>query len=678
MILLLGLTLPLALQLPRLTVDTSNASMAGTRPTVDSNAVMSSLPAQSLLIAVTADTPFSPAQWRAMSEFVGAVKKTDGVRGVWLPFIKGDGSLMNTLIRFVPSARQLASMLQLLRSEDDCTLGMLVMLSPEVGSDHKRTELLACLRHLLANWPVPASRACLVGLPVVEEEVGQLIQRDQGLLLPLSGGVLLLMLWLIYRDKLGVLVPVAVIGMAVVWTLGIYAWRVQQLNVVTSLLAPVVMILSLATAIHVVEAFWSCQREPRTRHAAVKAALAIVWRPCLFSALTTAAGLGALTLSSIPAVRLFGQYSALGVMLSFVFGISIAPYLCSLTWFTRHRCARTRRSVPWMIGCLKGCYRLGWYRRKTVLVVVCGISLLAVLGLTGLHSNTNLIDYLHQDSDLVKTSRLVDDHLVGVNTLDCRIQCETQRPNEAEQAAFLLGIAQMTPVNGVMPGPFNEDQGIWPMTLRVRAIGSYKARVLLADLEALARQQFGAETQIGFGGDFYRMVTDSDQLVRDLVRSFALALTVIMLLIGLQLRSVYITLIAMIPNLLSVLWIFGVMGWLGIDLSTGTAMIACVVLGLAVDHTIHYLAFLRHTKQRLSGRAIWQTTGRIGPALIISTLTLAAGFGVGIAGSFKPTIYFSLFTALAMVTSLFCNLIVIPALLRCKPDILEEAVDSCK
>ncbi len=92
---------------------------------------------------------------------------------------------------------------------------------------------------------------------MVNETVGEMIERDQGLLLPLSVGVIALLLWLIYRNPMGVIVPMAVIGLAVVWTLGLYAWQVRQLNVITSLLAPVIMILSLATAIHVVEAFQS-------------------------------------------------------------------------------------------------------------------------------------------------------------------------------------------------------------------------------------------------------------------------------------------------------------------------------------------------------------------------------------------------------------------------------------
>jgi predicted RND superfamily exporter protein len=454
----------------------------------------------------------------------------------------------------------------------------------------------------------------------------------------------------------------------VAWTLGIYAWRVQQLNVVTSLLAPVVMILSLATTVHVYEAFLGYRPQCQTTAQALAMSLRNIWRPCLFSALTTGAGLASLMCSSIPAVRLFGLYGALGVLLSFVFGISVTPLLLSWPIFDKWTTHAPHQST-WMGRLLATCTHLGWYRRKQILAAFSGISLLALIGLTQLHCNTNLLDFLNQDSELVHTSRLVDDRLIGVNTLTCRITSASGLvpPSQAYQA-FLTEIENLDSINGVIPEAMTHDTAsqaqTWDVTLRVRAIGSKQALNLLTTLKTLAQHHFGPDATLRFGGYFYGIVTESDQLVTDLIRSFALALSIITILIGIQLRSFKATLMSLVPNVLSVLWIFGLMGLIGIDLSTGTAMIACVVLGLAVDHTIHYLSSLHHNQHPNLFQAIYRTTLGVGPALVISTLILAAGFGVGTAGSFKPTIYFSLFTALAMLAALFCNLLGMPVLMN--------------
>jgi predicted RND superfamily exporter protein len=659
-----ALTLIPASQLSHLTVDTSNEAMSAAE--AQAGDVFESRP--TLLIVVSSDLPITPVQWQTLHRLTAAVGKVPGVDSAVLPLLQADGWTVRLFRKVHPGgATRLQNLLRLLRSEDDRTLGLLVMLSPEAAMGAQRTQTLADLRAVLDAHQEAGLRTSLVGLPVVNEAVGELVRRDQSLLLPLSAGVIFGMLLLIYRRPTGVLLPLVVIGLAVVWTLGIYAWHVQQLNVVTSLLAPVVMILSLATAVHVYEAFLACQEPTRSAAEIVRSAVGRVWRPCLFSTLTTAAGLASLTCSSLPAVRLFGLYGALGVTLACLFGLTVMPWL--LLFCVTPRSARAPAGVTWVPRLLTASTHLGWDRSKVVWTALFGLSCLALVGVSRLHSNTDLMAYLRQDSDLVRTSRFVDQHLIGINTLTCRITPQTASAFDSNAYDdFLAAAAGIDGINGVLPeasnGALESDGDTWNCTLRVRSIGSRRARVLLATLTDLVRQHFGPQAEVHFGGYFHRIVTESDQLVRDLVRSFALALTIITLLIGLQFRSWRATWMSLVPNLLSVFWIFGAMGLAGIDLSTGTAMIACVVIGLAVDHTIHYLSFLHRTSQPHLRQAILDTNQQVGPALVISTLILAAGFGVGMAGSFKPTIYFSLFTALAMLAALFCNLTVIPMLIR--------------
>jgi hypothetical protein len=121
--------------------------------------------------------------------------------------------------------------------------------------------------------------------------------------------------------------------------------------------------------------------------------------------------------------------------------------------------------------------------------------------------------------------------------------------------------------------------------------------------------------------------------------------------------------VSLIANLLPVLWTAGFMGFAGIELSTGTVMIASVVIGLAVDDTIHYLTrFVREGSAGCVG-AIRRSTVEVGPAMITSSLVLTLGFWVGGFGSFRPTIYFSLLTGATMLTALVCDLFVLPAAL---------------
>jgi len=118
-----------------------------------------------------------------------------------------------------------------------------------------------------------------------------------------------------------------------------------------------------------------------------------------------------------------------------------------------------------------------------------------------------------------------------------------------------------------------------------------------------------------------------------------------------------------IPNVMPIVWTGGMMGAFGIDLSTGTTMIASAVIGLVVDDTIHYLDTFDRAYTGDAAAAVWQTTNGVGTALLMNNLLLVLGFWVGCFGSFKPTIYFSLFSGVTLLTALICDLFLTPACL---------------
>src|SRR6185503_14432694 len=142
-------------------------------------------------------------------------------------------------------------------------------------------------------------------------------------------------------------------------------------------------------------------------------------------------------------------------------------------------------------------------------------------------------------------------------------------------------------------------------------------------------------------GALYHVVRDSTRLVRQQVSSFGTAIVLVVLAIGLLFRSLTFTILALIPNVMPILWTGGLMGFAGIELSTGTAMIASAVLGLVVDDTIYYLAHYRHAYRGDAVAAIHATTRAVGAPVTAASVSLVLGFWVGALGSFKPTIYFS-------------------------------------
>jgi len=131
-------------------------------------------------------------------------------------------------------------------------------------------------------------------------------------------------------------------------------------------------------------------------------------------------------------------------------------------------------------------------------------------------------------------------------------------------------------------------------------------------------------------------------------------------------RSIRWTLIALVPNALPILMVMGLLGWLGLKINMGAAMIAAVSMGLSVDSSIHYLASYR--RERVAGRSVSEALNlvqqSVGRAAVLSTLALIVGFMVLCTSEFVPTIYFGALVSLAMFGGLAGNLIVLPLLLH--------------
>jgi len=196
---------------------------------------------------------------------------------------------------------------------------------------------------------------------------------------------------------------------------------------------------------------------------------------------------------------------------------------------------------------------------------------------------------------------------------------------------------------------------------QIHAVGSAVAAPLEDRILDQARVIFGPDYALAVTGAFHRMTRDSNRLVERQLESFSLAFVLVILAVGAMFRSLRLMAVAIVPNVIPIVWTGGLMGFAGIPLSTGTTMIASVVLGLAVDDTIHYLTRFQRERSRGVRAAICATTTGTGRALVISSAVLVIGFWVGALGSFKPTIYFSLLTGITMISALLCDLLVLPA-----------------
>ena len=155
-------------------------------------------------------------------------------------------------------------------------------------------------------------------------------------------------------------------------------------------------------------------------------------------------------------------------------------------------------------------------------------------------------------------------------------------------------------------------------------------------------------------------------LIGDLLRSFGFAFVAITLIMIVLLRELKLGLISMVPNLLPIACILGVMGAAGVPLDTNTMMVASVIIGIAVDDTIHFLHQFRSHYRMFDdvSRAIDHAFEHSGRAMVTTSIILVTGFASLAGASMLSTQRFGILVAGAVVFALLIDLIFAPAMLR--------------
>lgn len=593
---------------------------------------------------------------------------------------------------------------------DGQTAGLVVFFPDQPAGPQWRAQLLDAVHTLSQSLTPYGVRLHLTGIAAQKQEVTRYVQRDERVLLPLAVFVLGITLGLFYRHWLAIVLPLTGAALTVVAVLGGLVLLGVRLNAITSLLPPVLLVLAVTPSIHLLQFWWlhATESDPFRR---AKQTLAARWRPCILCALTTAAGFAALGWAETPAVRQFGWSAAFGALLALLFsltcttvGLTFAP---AAGW--QPDASRSHRIMGRMVTrCTDWAIRAPMVVFASAMIV--GLALAS--GIPHLRNNTDLIRFLRGDAPLRRDTLWIDAHLTGPYPLDFVVRSQKGEPLassellqrvdrwQAEMRAVpgvrsvvsmvdfvrqlyrvefaqsapvvppddatvweLLELLKHAPDQVLLRRLFTSDYRLMRVHVRLGAVGTEDLQRIAHDLAERGRQALGEGYEIRPTGAFYRLARDSNALVRDQVRTFAVSLTLVALLMGLALRSATVAAVALIPNLLPLLMVGGIMGFAGIDLSTGTAMIAAAALGLVVDDTIHYLVHFRSVFRGDPAQALEQTARTIGAALVLNNTVLVAGFWVGMAGSFLPTVYFSFLTGLIMILALLCDLLVTPACL---------------
>jgi predicted RND superfamily exporter protein len=678
-----------------------------------------------LIVALPHEDPFTPEALGALKTLTALIADVENVEQVaslaTMPVVRHvmgipvPGRLLDPL----PGTPLEAQALREKAMADELALGRLVSAdgrttfiiaqSKPLPLDGK-IELIRRVKDLLASDGRRGYR--LSGIPLLDAEFARMSTRENRIFIPVSLGMVLIVLFVLYRSFRVMAACSGVVFLSLGVTLGVFAATGRTFNIMTSLVPPLLVAIGIADTVHLLNHYIEELNLGRNRLAALEEAMRRMFAPCLFTSLTTAVGFLSLVLADIRPVREAGIFGALGILVAFGFSFTFFPAVIS---FLPERIFLRRGGQPAGRDILKRLLltQLGWVLRARwpVMALAAVVAVFAVMGLFRLMPETFVLNFFREDNEVRRSWEFMEEKGLGVSSAQIVLEGEPGSFRTAEglvaidaietAASSIKGVRKAISVvdflrygerlfggdgksiprlaellkdprvkdTGLLRGYVNPDASRARVSLTLRSMSDRENLIFIAGLHS--------HFPNGRVGPFRYTVTGAaivfSKLNRVLMRSqektaltacIAICLAMILLL-----RAPLLGLVGMIPNLLPIIVTLGLMGWFGISLDVGTMIIAGVAVGIAVDDTIHYLTRFRIEAQ--GGDPPHEVLQRchvtVGKAIVYTSVILFCGFIVIGLSSFRPVLSFGLLTGLTMVFAMVGDLTLLPAILRVLP-----------
>ncbi len=583
------------------------------------------------------------------------------------------------------------------------------------------------------------ARIFLGGVPMIAADMVSFVRSD---LVVFGGGILLfivgLLAW-IFRRLRWVILPLSACAASSVFMMGFLGWADWHLTVISSNFVALLLIITLSITIHLVVRYreLAASQPDASQEDLVWSMARLMYRPCLYTSLTTLVAFASFVVSGIRPVIDFGWMMTIGVAASLLLAFLVLPAGLMLL--------RREEHIP-VDGTGSGLERLFAYTThhhgRWILLASAATFLVSAYGISRLEVENRFIDYFDPDTEIYRGMEVIDRDLGGTIPLEIIIDAPPAVvqaaieddpfaaedpfgvPGEAaaQHSAWFHrdGLDQLEAIEAWLDGLPETGKVLSPATLyrtvrelmggnvddiqlalvqqslpdevRAALLDPYlnearrEARFVLRVMETsrtLHRDALLKLVHEKLTGDFglppervhiTGMLVLYNNMLQSLFTSQILTIGFVFLSIlamfMVLFRSMAQGLIALAPNVLAALIVLGGMGLAGIPLDMMTITIAAITIGIGVDDTIHYVH--RFGREFLHDRnyiaTMYRCHASIGKAMYYTSVTIILGFSILVLSNFRPSIYFGLLTAFAMLVAMVGAQLLLPCLiLRLKP-----------
>lgn len=614
--------------------------------------------------------------------------------------------------------------------DDDSTSTGSTEVAPEDGPPAlERTDMreypkfMSAIREILEKQEhVDAFEFFSAGNPVLMDFFANAVVEDMERLLLLVLLLIVVILWILFRSFSAVIWPVVIVIMTILWVLGLVGWLEIPMSNMIQVIVFLALSVGIADSVHILSGYLFFRNQNLEHHAALRAVMKKSGLACLLTSATTAVGLMSLLLVPLKPIAMFGLFAAVAVILAFLFTVLLLPVLLDI-WapVPKQAGARKHHPIQYVLGKIES---VGYQYSRTTLLAFALASVVLFWGLLQLKVDTDFVEVIKKGLPLRDAYTLIDDHMGGTGNMEIMVDLGKENALKDPEVLFAMQelqefmeatfanqvLSTMSLVNVVKESykalqegdpsqyriPSNphvleqvvfmfenanpkdrirlvsDDYARARIGMRSINAGSIEAMEIMTATQKFIDQRFASLKQkypdlsVTLTGNMALLAIMLDYLAWAQIKSFGLALVVISLTLFLVLGSWKAGLTSIFPNLFPVLTTFGLMGFFKIPLDADTLLVAPIIIGLAVDDTIHFMTHFRmglHSTKSIA-QATFKAIREAGQAISFTSLILASGFLVFLLSFHNGLSRFGIFAAIAILTALISDLFLLPALCR--------------
>ena len=595
--------------------------------------------------------------------------------------------------------------------------------------DALRHQNLIEIRELISSFDDSGLKLHLGGISMIADDTISFVKND---IIFFGLGALifiLILLYLVFRSPLWMLFCVANCFAALTIMTGLVSLLGWKVTVISSNFIMLMLILTLSMTVHIAVRYKQALAEKLNLNKIESIIFTVkkMYKPCLYSALTTVFAFLTLYLSGIKPVMDFGLMMCVGLIVAYCTSFIFLPIMMMVLSLDPNNFSKEINSNKIFVSISSN------YKQLTI-IIFSSLFILGIIGSTFLKVENSFVDYFKKDTEIYKGMKLIDEKLGGTTPLDIIIEFDTNT-TEAENfddedlldfgiaydptdywftkekidliknihdhletynfAGKVLSLASVIRVAESLNSG-NEFDSLelavlykkLPTKLKDQILKPYvqieknQARITMRLIDThpdLKRSDFVNDLN-----DYFKENINTDNinaystgvlilynnmlesLFDSQIKSLGIVLIGIFVMLVFLFKSLSIAIIAIIPNIIACFVILGTMGYLGIPLDLMTITIAAITIGIAIDNSIHYVYRYQEfrSNNNSSIEAMVNSSKTVGMAIRNTSLTIIFGFSILIFSNFYPTIYFGIFTALAMFIAMIGSLTLLPIMLQ--------------